>query len=311
MAPALSTIEAMRATRVSVHAPAKINWTLEVLGRRDDGYHEIRSVLQTIDLRDELEFFPADRLLLEAEAPQQLPPKASPPLAEAEADLILRAARSLGANERGALIRLRKRIPPAAGLGGGSSDAAATLRAVACLWGLPLSQSALADAAATLGSDVPFFLHGGTALAQGRGERVTPLPDAPMAWLVLVVPALSLPRKTAHMYANLSPSSYSDGSFTQRFLQRLGQDGAIDENLMHNAFERTAYAVFPDLAQYRQALFNAGARRVHLAGSGPALFALAREEEEARRLGQNLRLPDGQALVVRTLTRQEALGSEP
>jgi 4-diphosphocytidyl-2-C-methyl-D-erythritol kinase len=283
-------------TGMRAKAPAKINWTLEVLGRRPDGYHEVRTVLQTIALWDELEFSPGQGLSLRCEGPHEA----------REDDLVLRAARCLG-QEGGLSIVLRKRIPPGVGLGGGSSDAAATLRALRRLLSLPLSEAELLERAAGLGSDVPFFLHGGTALASGRGERVSPLPDAPRVWLVLVVPPLTLPGKTARMYGSLSPATYSDGSFTERFLERLGEQGLVDENYMHNAFEAVAYALFPDLALYRAALLRAGARRVHLAGSGPALFALATSEEEARAVHLRLELPAGQALVTHTVGRAEAL----
>ncbi|MBI1884914.1 MAG: 4-(cytidine 5'-diphospho)-2-C-methyl-D-erythritol kinase [Chloroflexi bacterium] len=285
-----------------VYAPAKINWTLEVLGRRDDGYHEVRSVMQTIDLCDVLDFAPAEALSLQGGGEYE----------PGEDDLILKAAGALGLEGQGAAIRLGKKIPLASGLGGGSSDAAATLRGLGHARGLTLSQNQLAEVAAGLGSDVPFFTHGGTALVEGRGERVTPLPDAPPAWLVLAVPPLTVTGKTATMYRNLSPSAFSDGSFTRRFVQRL-EEGAIDEQSMRNAFEGVAYALFPDLARYRAALLDAagaGARPVHLAGSGPALFVLAREEQEARRIHQDLRLPGGESFVCRTLTAAEALRVE-
>ncbi len=280
-----------------VRAPAKINWTLEVLGRRPDGYHEVATVLQTIALWDELEVEPAATLEMETVDGPSF----------GEDDLVLRAARLLLSGE-GAKLRLRKRIPVGAGLGGGSSDAAAALRALRSLLGLPICPEELSRVAASLGSDVPFFLVGGTALATGRGEVVSPLPDAPVAWLVLVVPPLTVPGKTAEMYRNLSPSQYSDGSFTRSFVKRLLEEGAIEEGLMYNAFESVAYALLPELARYRRALLQAGARNVHLAGSGPALFALAADEAGAEAIASRLRAAGMEALVARTVGRQEALG---
>jgi|FaiFalDrversion3_1042247.scaffolds.fasta_scaffold00309_2 4-diphosphocytidyl-2-C-methyl-D-erythritol kinase len=280
-----------------LRAPAKINWTLEVLGRRPDGYHQVATVLQTIALWDELELEPAPGLELETVDGPAL----------GEEDLALRAARLL-LPQGGVRLRLRKGIPVGAGLGGGSSDAAAALRGVRSLFRLHLCDQELARLAATLGSDVPFFLHGGTALATGRGELVSPLPDAPTVWLVLLVPPLSLPGKTGEMYRHLSPASYSDGSFTRAFLQRLAERGMVDEGLMHNAFEAVAYALWPDLASYRRALLRAGARRVHLAGSGPALFALTAEAHQAEALAGRLRAEGLAPLLARTVGRAEALG---
>ncbi len=280
-----------------VRAPAKINWTLEVLGRRDDGYHEVATVLQTISIWDELAVQPASSLQMET---------VDGPSFGAD-DLVLRAARLL-LSGRGARFRLIKRIPVGAGLGGGSSDAAATLRALCSLLRLPLCEEELLRLAASLGSDVPFFLVGGTALATGRGEVLSPLPDAPQIWLVLLVPPLTVPGKTAEMYRHLPPSQYSDGSFTRQFVRKLVEEGAIEESLMHNAFESVAYALLPELARYRRALFEAGARRVHLAGSGPALFALAASALEAEAIASRLRAAGLRALVARTVGRQEALG---
>ncbi|HXG41407.1 MAG TPA: 4-(cytidine 5'-diphospho)-2-C-methyl-D-erythritol kinase [Dehalococcoidia bacterium] len=283
---------------VRVLAPAKINWTLEVLGRRPDGYHEVVTVLQTIALWDEVELEEAPGLDLETVGGPSF----------GEEDLALRAARLL-LPEGGVRLRLRKGIPVSAGLGGGSSDAAAVLRGICSLLGLPMCTEELARLAASLGSDVPFFLHGGTALATGRGEVVSPLPDAPLVWLVLLVPPLGVEGKTGRMYRSLSPSHYSDGSFTRSFLARLEERGAVDEGLMHNAFEQVAYALLPDLAHYRGALLRAGARRVHLAGSGPALFALAADAAEAEALAGRLRAEGLAPFVARTVTRSEALGS--
>jgi len=280
-----------------VLAPAKINWTLEVLGRRPDGYHEVFTVLQTIALWDELELEPAPGLALETPDGPTF----------GEDDLTLRAARLL-LPEGGVRMRLRKRIPVAAGLGGGSSDAAAALRGIRALFRLPLCAEEMSRLAASLGSDVPFFLHGGTALARGRGEEVSPLPDAPTCWLVLLTPPLSLPDKTGEMYRRLAPSAYSDGSFTRAFLRRLAEAGTVDEALMHNAFEHVAYSLLPDLAHYRRALLRAGARRVHLAGSGPALFALAADAAAAEAVAARLRGEGLEPLVARTVGRQEALG---
>ena len=286
-----------------LYAPAKINWTLEVLGRPDSyrGYHEVRTIMQTVEPCDSLDIGPANGLQLEVEGRREV----------SEDDLILRAAAALDeGGGRDACIRVSKRIPVAAGLGGGSSDAAAALRGLNELWRLGRSDAQLAEAGAGLGSDVPFFVYGGTALAEGRGERVTPLPEPPSAWLVLLAPPFQLPEKTKRMYAALTPADFSDGSRTEALAGRIRGGGQVDDSGLYNVFERVAYEVFAGLDAYRDALLTAGARRVHLAGSGPALFALGADEDAARSVRARLQLPGGQAFVVRTLTAAEALRRE-
>jgi len=185
-------------------------------------------------------------------------------------DAVFGAAKLLDPDaERGARIRLDKRIPVAAGLGGGSSDAAAALRGLNKLWKLGRSDAQLAEAGAGLGSDVPFFLYGGTALAEGRGERVTPLLAPPPVWLVLLAPPFELPAKTKRMYAALTPTDFSDGSRTEALVGRIRGGGPVDDSGLYNVFERVAYEVFAGLDAYRDALLMAGARHVHLAGLGP------------------------------------------
>ncbi len=286
-----------------LYAPAKINWTLEALGRPDSyrGYHEVRTVMQTVEPCDSLDIGPANGLQVEVEGRREV----------SEDDLILRAAAALDeGGGRYASIRVSKRIPVAAGLGGGSSDSAAALRGLNELWKLGRSDAQLAEAGAGLGSDVPFFVYGGTALAEGRGERVTPLPEPPPVWLVLLAPPFELPEKTKRMYAALTPADFSDGSRTEALVGRIRGGGPVDDSGLYNVFERVAYEVFAGLDAYRDALLMAGARHVHLAGSGPALFALGADEDAAQSVHARLRLPGGRAFVVRTLPAAEALRRE-
>lgn len=288
---------------MGLYAPAKINWTLEVLGRPDHyrGYHEVRTVLQAIDLCDILEFGPGEGVRLEVEGPHEA----------LEDDLVLRAAALLdGGGGRGARIRLTKRIPVAAGLGGGSSDAAATLRALNELWKLRRSDDELAALGAGVGSDVPFFLAGGTALAEGRGERVTPLPDVARAWLVVMAPPIALAGKTRRMYAALTRSDFTDGSGTAALMAAIRGGRPLVDSGLFNAFERAAYAVFEGLDVYREALLAAGAARVHVAGAGPALFALAADEAGANAIRDKVSLPGGRLFVARTLTAAESFRRE-
>ena len=286
---------------ITTVAPAKINWTLEVLGRRDDGYHEIRTVLQTIELHDELTLEPGAGEGIRVTGSQTPPGE----------DLIVRAADLFGVASgwsSGVDVRVVKRIPVAAGLGGASSDAAATLRALQAASEEALNESELMNLAATIGSDVPFFLRGGTALGQGRGEVLTPLPDPEPAWLVLVVPAIRIPNKTGTMYAWLADSDFSGGGKTGAFVDRVRSDRLIPEDLLSNAFERAAFETFPALRTLHDWMLQAGARSVHLCGAGPSLFALASGEPEARAIRARLnRQRKGERVyVVRTVTADEA-----
>jgi 4-diphosphocytidyl-2-C-methyl-D-erythritol kinase len=282
-------------------APGKINWTLEVLGRRLDEYHEVRSIMQTIELHDELTFEPADRVSLDVTGPHE----------PTDNDLVLRAAglrRERDRDSSGVQIRLDKRVPVAAGLGGGSSDAAATLRVLNEMWQARLGQHGLARLAGGLGSDVAFFLRGGTALAGGRGEVIRPLPDAPPAWLVLLVPGLSLTEKTRRMYEALTPADFTDGSRTKALADHISGGGCVGAAHLYNVFDRAAFEAFEGLVVFRDWLLEAGAPSVHVCGAGPALFALANGEPEALAIRARLkRARRGERVhVVRTVTAAEA-----
>ena len=290
--------------RLRLLAPAKINWTLEVLGRRPDGFHEVKTILQTIDLCDSLELETAAELTLEATG-EGLPPP--------QDDLTMRAARLL--RERtgysgGARMRLTKTIPVAAGLGGGSSDAAAALRGLDRLWGLALPHERLVELAAEVGSDVPFFLRGGTALAEARGERITPLPDAPRTAILVVVPPLSIPEKTRRMYSLLSFKDYGSGAASDRLADALRQGRPLKESDLYDVFGSLAFQTFPELQTCRQALIQAGAGAAHLAGSGPALFVLPRDEEQGERLAEAAASAGAKAFAATTIDASQALAVE-
>lgn len=277
---------------------AKINLTLEVLGRRPDGYHEIRSVLQTIGLHDTLTFRPFPGLSLRCGVPS---------LAAAD-NLVLEAAQALqraAGTRQGAAIELAKRIPVAAGLGGGSGDAAAALLALNRLWQLNWPLEKLAQIAARVGSDVPFFLYGGTALVRGRGEQVEPLPPSPARWVVLLRPPIDIPNKTRALYAALGDEDYSDGSRAEGLAAALREGKDFGDGDLCNAFEGPAGRLFPPILAARQQLLRAGAPPPHLAGSGPTWFVLYRSPEEARALRRRL----ARAGLAATLTRTLAAGA--
>jgi 4-diphosphocytidyl-2-C-methyl-D-erythritol kinase len=290
--------------RLRLMAPAKINWTLEVLDRRPDGFHNVKTILQTIDLSDSLALETAAELTLEATGEGPPPP---------EENLAMKAARLL--RERtgyngGARMRLTKTIPVGAGLGGGSSDAAAALRGLDRIWGLGLPPERLVELAAEAGSDVPFFLHGGTALAEGRGERITALPDAPEAAILVVVPPLSIPQKTRRMYSLVGLKDYGDGAASDRLADALRQGRRLKESDLYNVFGSLAFHAFPELQACRQALIQASASAVHLAGSGPALFVLLGDEEQREHLATAAASVGAKAFAATTIGSSQALAEE-
>ena len=259
---------------VRVRAPAKVNLYLEVLGHLPGGYHQIRTVMQAVSLYDELAFAPRrdGRVTLSATGPG---------LPAVEENLVVRAARLLQDRtgcSAGVEITLQKRIPVGSGLAGGSSDCAATLSALNDLWGLGLSLSDLSEMASELGSDVPFFLHGGTALCEGRGERVTPLAVGCTFHYVLVLPhiALATPRvyeSAAHRLTNRN----GRGSIE---LERALATGNLDllGAAFCNALLIPAFRLSPDVAAVGEALARRfpplGCLGYSLSGSGSGFFGL-------------------------------------
>ena len=257
---------------LSLKAYAKINLTLEVLGRRPDGYHEVLSILQTVDLWDALSFEEDESLSLVCDDSGLQTPD----------NLVLQAAELLRRESgvsKGARIRLEKGIPVAAGLGGGSSDAATTLNGLCSLWGLSMATEDLVALAAKIGSDVPFFLQGGTALVQGRGEQIRPLPPAGIDWLVIVNPGIQLYEKTATLYSLLTAGDFTKGLLTHKLAGRIRGGSDVPPQLLFNVFEEVATKAFPDLVTYRNTFQSAGATEVHLSGSGPCMFALMPRRE--------------------------------
>ena len=279
---------------MEILAFAKVNLSLEVLGRRDDGYHRIRTILQTIDLADRLDIRPHPTLRVECDDATL----------NGEANLVWQAAVALASSRNilpKASIAIHKSIPVGMGLGGGSSAAAAALIALDQLWDLSTSATELAQVAAGLGSDVPFFLRGGTALAEGRGERIKPLQPLPSLPVLLVCPDITIPGKTGRLYSNLTPTHYSDGTITHRVEQILERREFV-EPVGYNVFEEVACSAFPGLGQLRRRIEASIRGSVHLTGSGPALFSMPSSEDEYRRVVKALQ-PDGvKAYLVHTIT---------
>jgi 4-diphosphocytidyl-2-C-methyl-D-erythritol kinase len=279
---------------LTVFAPAKVNLTLEVLAKRPDGFHEIRSLVQTIDLCDRLQFQAGDGVEFRCTDPNWL---ASESLVTRAANLI----REQTGGSQGAVVTLDKHIPLLSGLGGDSSDAATVLRGLSQLWKLDLTHEKLIGLATELGSDVPFFLHGGTALLTGRGELVRPLPSLKQTWLVLMLPPVArAPGKTGRLYARIGSEHYTSGEATLRMADQIAGRGELPLSLVYNVFDRVAPDCFTRLSEYRERFLNSGASEVHLAGSGPALFTLSRDKAQAERIYKSLRKQGLEAYLAST-----------
>ena len=284
---------------LNILAPAKINLVLEVLAKRDDGYHEIRSIMQTVSLCDSLSFELADEIRLQCNEPSL----------QNRDNLVVQAAEILQNSyscKQGVKITLEKHIPHSAGLGGGSSDAAVTLLALNKLWSLEISNLQLVQLAARLGSDVPFFFHRGTALVEGRGEKVTPMSQSLPNWFVLLVPPLPLPQhKTRELFTRLKNSHYTDGSYVIRALNVLSQGGLLASSLLFNVFDTIAFSAFPGLEDYWRQFEDVGAENIHLAGSGPTLFAHTTSDIRAREWHRQLHGQGLETYCVSTFEAQE------
>jgi len=284
---------------LTVLAPAKLNLTLEVLAKRQDGFHEIRSVIQTINLCDSLRFQLSQKIEFKSDVPNWTPEKSL----ISKATSLLQQATGYG---KGATIEVSKRIPLVSGLGGDSSDAAAILRGLNKLWGLGLSRGKLLDLATQLGSDVAFFLYGGTALVEGRGEIVTPLPPFPHMWVVLALPPVPrLLGKTERLYASLKASHYTDGQITQSLAETLKEGREFTPSFLFNTFENVAFSRFSGLRVSRDHIVKIGATNVHLAGSGPALFTLVKDKAQAEELYIRLQSQRLEPYLTETLSTLE------
>ena len=256
-------------------APAKINLTLETLKKRPDGFHEIRSVVQTISFADKIKIGAGPRLDIKCNLPEW---SASKSLVTKAISLL---RNSTGANQ-GALIEIEKHIPLSSGLGGDSSDAAAVLRGLNLQWNLKLSLRDLINYAAQLGSDVPLFLYGGTVLIEGKGEKIRPLRPMPHMTVIILVPhILKVENKTQQMYAQLSVRNYTPGTNTEDFINMLEGRATKQGMGLYNVFDEVGLKFFAGLAEYRRKFLEAGAADVHLAGSGPTLFTLTRDDLKA------------------------------
>jgi 4-diphosphocytidyl-2-C-methyl-D-erythritol kinase len=277
----------------TLKAPAKINWFLSVLQKRGDGYHDISSLMQCVDLYDLLTFEKHDTLQVISDV-RDLP---------VEQNLVYRAAmamRGIAGVRQGAKITLKKEIPLAAGMGGGSSDAACTLIGLNRLWGTNLSTEKLHEVGELIGSDVPFFINSNYAYAEGRGEIITALPGAPAVTLLLVNPGI--PVSTAWAYQARQSELTKKAVDIKLFCQTLDRnDFDLLRSLMVNDLEHAVISAFPEIGRIKDSLLRLGAVASSMSGSGSTVFGVFRSTEEAEYAATNI----GAAYwrrVVKTLT---------
>lgn len=251
-----------------VRSHAKINWALRITGKRPDGFHDLETLFQEISLSDELTFEPADRLSLTC---------SDPSIPTGESNLVMRAARALDAPP--VAIHIEKHIPAGGGLGGGSSNAAATLLALDRMFALNTPNEMLQQIALSLGSDVPFFLAGGTAYATGRGEILTELPTPAGIALLLLIPK----ERVATAEAFRAIGAYSKPVGIEGYRAMSGGDFLAGAQLLVNDFEEPVFARLPKLRQLKERLGRAGAAWAGMSGSGSTMVGAFRSEAERDR----------------------------
>ena len=285
-------------------APAKINLALEILGKRSDGFHEIDTVMSTVSL--------ADTLTVTRSEPgsglsYHVTGRGSESLSVSD-DISCAAAKLLADVSKTALdinIHLEKRIPISGGLGGGSSDAAAMLRALNILWDLNWPDDQLSELASEIGSDVPFFLHGGFCHCTGRGELIEELPDLKNFRLLILSPDVGiLDNKTASMFKALSEEEFSEGKHSWRVAQRLSRGLPPPTTDLVNAFESVIERTNSTLVERYRSYSDVGALKLHLSGSGPSVFMFLHPEANVTSLTRSFENIGGRCYPVQALPRK-------
>jgi 4-diphosphocytidyl-2-C-methyl-D-erythritol kinase len=288
----ISRRESEKVKKLQLKAPAKVNYRLDVLGKRGDGYHELRMVMQRVDLCDELEIALTETPGIRVVCGKTGVPDGPGNIAWRAADALLK----LSGRQVGIDISITKRIPVAAGLGGGSSDAASVLMGVNELLGLGLSDQRLMEIGVKLGADVPFFIFKRPALAEGIGDKLTALDQVPSLWVVLVNPGIHV--STAWVYQNLQLTNKADVAIISRSYSSLDE---VCE-LLSNDLEPVTCTRFPQISELKELLIAAGARGSLMSGSGSTVFGLFADEATARQAAVEMVKHRGWfAVAVRTL----------
>lgn len=281
---------------ISLRSFAKINLALEVKGPRADGYHQIQTIYQAISLYDTIQLEERPQGIEIQTTCRELPTDSR--------NLAYRACRRLQESlkiARGVKVRIDKRIPLGAGLGGGSSNAAVTLIGLIHLWALPISKLHLYPIARELGADVPYFLMGGSCLGLGRGDELYPLADLPRRWVILVVSPFSLAASEVYQRTDLVLTKEENNSRINGFYWMESET----ERFMVNDLEEVVFPDYPALRRIKGELNEMGARGSLMSGSGPTIYGLFKDYKEANRAQKSILARGYQAILARTLNRKD------
>ncbi|PAE36819.1 4-(cytidine 5'-diphospho)-2-C-methyl-D-erythritol kinase [Bacillus sp. 7884-1] len=287
--------------KLLVKAPAKINLALDVLYKRPDGFHEVEMIMTTIDLADRVEL-----TLLEQDKIHILSHNRYVP--DDQRNLAFQAAQLLKDRyqvKKGVQITIEKTIPVAAGLAGGSSDAAATLRGLNKLWELGLTLDELANLGSEIGSDVSFCVYGGTALARGRGEMITDLPAPPTCWVILAKPFIGV--STAEVYRRLDLNGMEHPNINEMVKAIENNDYQSVCDQVGNVLEDVTLKLHPEVAQIKEQMKRFGADAVLMSGSGPTVFGIVQHDSRMHRIYNGLRGFCDQVFAVRMLGERHTL----
>ena len=284
-----------------VKAPAKINLTLDVLYKRPDNYHEVEMIMTTVDLADRIGLESRGDGFIKIISTNGFIPDDSRNLAYQAAQLI----KDTYGIDKGVTISIEKEIPVAAGLAGGSSDAAATLKGLNELWKLNLSIDTLAELGAKIGSDVSFCIYGGTALATGRGEKIQKLPAPPTCWVVLAKPKIGV--STAQVYGGLNLEGIEHPNTKQMIEAIETNDYELMCNSLGNVLETVTFKLHPEVVIIKEQMKRFGADAVLMSGSGPTVFGLVDNEARLGRIYNGLRGFCDEVFAVRLLGERNSL----
>jgi 4-diphosphocytidyl-2-C-methyl-D-erythritol kinase len=283
--------------KIMEKASAKINLSLDVLHKRDDGFHEVEMIMTMVDLADRIEIqeLPHDKITLSSQSGY---------IPLDEKNLAFQAAKLIKGRfqvRQGVHIHLDKKIPISAGLAGGSSDAAATLRGLNRLWGLEIPLDELQRLGAILGSDVPFCIGGGTALATGRGELLHAIESPPQCWVILAKPPINV--STSDIYSKLNTKQIKMHPSTAAILEAIRTKN-LDKlcQSMGNVLEEVTFRMYPNVLRLKQCMENLGAEGVLMSGSGPTVFGIVSKAVKAQRIYNGLRGFCKEVYAVRMLT---------
>ncbi|PUB09742.1 4-(cytidine 5'-diphospho)-2-C-methyl-D-erythritol kinase [Paenisporosarcina sp. OV554] len=284
-----------------VKAPAKINLTLDVLHKRPDGYHEVEMIMTTVDLADRIGLEPRSDGLIRIISADRYVPDDHRNLAYQAAKLL----RDTYGIKEGVTIVLEKKIPVAAGLAGGSSDAAATLKGLNYLWDLKLTADQLAEHGAKIGSDVSFCVYGGTALATGRGELIQELPAPPNCWIILAKPSIGV--STADVYGGLKINEVVHPNTKDMIRAIHEKNYELMCEAMGNALESVTLKLHPEVSMIKEQMMKFGADAVLMSGSGPTVFGIVQHESRVNRIYNGLRGFCDEVYAVRLLGERDSL----